>query len=316
MKRIANRFNSAWRLVAACCWLASTSVSAEQRVGIIQPELRAPFKIIFDSVGDGVDKKLGQKSSRLTLNKNYKPAEISRWLQSKNINAVITLGSLGQKASVYIPKEIPVVLGALLSAPAPTNPHPGLALTSDPGAMFRLLTQLDKSRKKIMVVYNPLKNQWLIDIAKRQAADIGVRLVGYKATDLKQAAIIYNEILSENGLDETALWLLQDRTVVDSKIVLPFILEKSWQKDMIVFSSALGHVNKGVLFAMYPNNNLHGEQLAKMLLKLQSGVKSKNKILPSKGVQKAINSRTAEHLGINLSKSELRDYDVVFPVSN
>ena len=311
MKHIARRLAA-----LASCFLISASVHAEQKVGIIQPELRAPFKIIFDSIGDGVDKKIGKRSSRLVLNKNYRPADISRWLQSENIDAVITLGSRGQKASIYVPKNMPVVLGALLSAPAPTNPHPGLALTSDPKAMFKLLTNLDKLRKKIMVVYNPLKSQWLIDIAKRQAANIGVRLVGYKATDLKQAAIIYNEILSGDGLDKTALWLLQDRTVVDSKIVLPFILEKSWQKDMIVFSSALGHVNKGVLFAMYPDNNLHGEQLAEMLLKLRSGASSKNKILPSKNVQKAINSRTAEHLGINLSKSELRNYDVVFPVSN
>ena len=204
-----------------------------------------------------------------------------------------------------------------MSAPSPSNPHPGLALSPDPGPMFALLKKLDSRRDKVIVVYNPLKYQWLIDIAKRQAAKNGVQLVEYKATGLKQAAIIYNEILSEQNLKKTALWLLQDRTVIDSKVVLPFILEKSWQKDMIVFSSALGHVSKGVLFAMYPNNDLHGKQLAEMLKKIKSGsTKYGNRLFPSKGLQKAINSRTAEHLGIKTSKSELRDFDVVFPVSN
>lgn len=304
-------------VVCLCLCLICTPAYAESKVGIIIPELRAPFNEIFDAVADGVDKKLGKKTARLVLEKNYSPSKVSTWVSANGIDAVITLGSRGKKASTYLPKKMPLVLGGLLSAPSPTNPHPGLALTPDPGAMFALLRELDASRNKVVVVYNPLKYQWLIDHAKRQAGENGVQLVEYKATDLKQAAIIYNEILSQSQLDKTALWLLQDRTVVDSKVVLPFILEKSWQKDMIVFSSALGHVSKGVLFAMYPNNAMHGEQLAKMLMKVKSGSTTlSNRIFPSQGLQKAINSRTAEHLGIKKSTSELREYDVVFPVSN
>ena len=315
MTFIVKRFCSVRLAIIFCCIWVAMPVAAETTVGIIQPELRAPFKAIFDSIGDGVDRRLNQRAPRLTISKDFKSQEITRWLRAKNIDAVITLGSLGQKASAYIPKGTPVVLGALLSVPSPTNPHPGIALTPKPASMFQLLMKLDPSREKIIVVYNSLKNKWLIDIAKRQAAEIGVQLVAYNATNLKQAAIIYNDLLSESNLDKSALWLLQDRTVVDSKIVLPFILEKSWQKNMIVFSSALGHVSKGVLFAMYPDNIAHGEQLADMLLRSSSRAK-KDSIIPSIGLLKAINSRTAEHLGVNLSKSELREYDLVFPVSN
>lgn len=298
-------------------WFLCAATYAASQVGIIMPELRAPFNEIYETVADGVDNKLRDPAARLVLSKDYSPGEITNWLRAKNINSVIALGSLGKKAIVYVPKNTPIVLGGLLSAPSPTNSHPGLAFTADPGAMFALLRKLDKSRNKVVVVYNPLKYKWLIDLAKRQAAKNGVQLVGYEATSLKQAAMIYNEILSQSMLDKTALWLLQDRTVVDSKVVLPFILEKSWQKDMVVFSSALGHVSKGVLFAMYPNNIEHGEQLADMLITVKSGFsKFGNKLYPSRGLQKAINARTAEHLGIKVSKSKLREYDVVFPVSN
>lgn len=315
MNFIVKRFRSAWLAIIVCCFWVAMPVAAETTVGIIQPELRAPFKAIFDSIGEGIDRRLNQRAPRLVITKDFKSQSISRWLSDNNIDAVITLGSLGQKASTYIPQKTPVVLGALLSVPSATNPYPGIALTPDPGAMFRLLIKLDPSRKKIIVVYNSLKNQWLIDIAKRQAAEIGVQLVTYNATKLKQAAIIYNDVLSQNHLDESALWLLQDRTVVDSKIVLPFILEKSWQKNMVVFSSALGHVGKGVLFAMYPDNVAHGEHLAELLLGPNNSA-LKGQISPSVGLLKAINSRTAEHLDVNLSKSELREYDLVFPVSN
>ena len=305
-------------IIVFLSWCAiCVPVFADSRVGIIIPELRAPFNEIFESVADGIENKLGGRATRLVLEKDYSPSKVSAWVSANKLEAVITLGSRGKKAAAYLPQDIPLVMGGLLSASSRENHHPGLALTPDPRAMFLLLKELDASRTKVVVVYNPLKYQWLIDIAKRQVAENGVQLVEYKATDLKQAAIIYNEIFSQPRLDKTALWLLQDRTVVDSKVVLPFILENTWQKDMIVFSSALGHVSKGVLFAMYPNNEKHGEQLAGMLMQVKAGsTKYSNRILPSTGLQKAINSRTAEHLGIKRSKKELRKFDVVFPVSN
>ena len=303
--------------VAIVLMLLCTKAFAETKVGVIIPELRAPFKIIFDAVADGIDDGLTQRTAKLTLKKNYDPKDIVKWVQKENIGAVITLGGLGQKASVYVPRNIPVVLGALLSAPGANNRFPGIALTPDPRALFELLHRLDNTRKKVIVVYNPAKNQWVVDLAKRQTAANGVRLVAYKATDIKQAAIIYDEIFSAEDLDSTALWLLQDRKVVDTKVVLPFILEKAWKKEIVVFSSALSHVKKGVLFSMYPDNKLHGKQLAKLIMSAKASHNTADSnIYPSTGLQDAVNIRTAEHLGLTIPRSELREFDVVFPVSN
>ncbi len=306
------------RTVALIGWLFSSAVvCAESKVGILIPELREPFNAIFNSIADGVDQGVGQRSSRLALEKDFDPKDIERWLLSENIEAVVTLGSLGKKAAIYIPNSTPIVHGALTSAPGSSIRHYGIMLTPNPRDMFQQLQQIDNKRKEIVVVYNPLKYQWLIELAKRQAAENQVRLVEYKATDLKQAAIIYNQILRGNGHEERALWLMHDRSVVDSKIILPFILEKSWQKNMVVFSSSVGHVKKGVLFSMYPDNVLHGKQAANILLKeIAENTPTEKKLFPTEGLLKAINSRTAEHLGLDISQSDLRKFDVVFPVSN
>ncbi|MDW3095059.1 MAG: ABC transporter substrate binding protein [Gammaproteobacteria bacterium] len=298
--------------------ILSLEAYAEPRVGVIIPELRAPFNVIFETVGMGVDDRLNKKSSKLLLKKGYDPQSINRWIEKEKIRAVITLGGVGRKASVHVPKNIPIVLGALLSSPGPANKLPGVALTPNPKSLFNLLKRLDNKRKKIVVVYNPKKNQWLVDLAKRQAAAKGVRLVAYEAIDIKQSAIIYDKVFDGSELDETAIWLLQDRKIVDSKVVLPFILEKAWQKKIVVFSSALSHVKKGVLFSMYPDNKLHGKQLAELMLKASSNSASSlnNGLYPTEGLQDAINSRTAEHLGLSVSRSELREFDVVFPLSN
>ncbi len=318
MNRIVKGNSCGWLVaVLCCCLLLCASAYAEPKVGVLVPELREPFKSIFDAIETGIDQKLKQRSSRFVLKKDYDPRDLINWLRSENIDAVIALGILGQKASAHIPNNTPTVLGALLTAPRSTTPYPGVALTPNPGSLFQLLIKLANTRTKVVVVYNPLKNSWLVELAKRQAAEYGVQLVTYEATDLKQAAIIYHEIFSGNDLDNAALWLLQDSTVVDKKVVLPFILEKTWQKSIVVFSSALGHVKKGVLFSMFPNNVAHGMQLAELMLRKSADPTALgNKIFPSEGLQTAINSRTAEHLGLNLSRSKLRQFDVVFPISN
>ena len=299
------------------CVQLSLTVSAELKVGVIIPELRAPFKVIFDNVGIGIDDTLNKKTPKLILGKNYDPQSIGRWIEKENINAVITLGGVGQKSAVYVPRGIPVVLGALLSSPGATNKFPGVALTPNPKSLFELLKQLDSQRKKVIVVYNPEKNGWLVELAKRQSATNGVQLVAYEATDIKQAAIIYDEVFNGVELEKIAIWLLQDRKVVDSKVVLPFIVEKAWQKKIVVFSSVLSHVKKGVLFSMYPENKLHGKQLANLVLSESARLSSSgNKLYPTEGLQDAVNSRTAEHLGLNISRTQLREFDLVFPVSN
>ena len=165
------------RIVVICICYGSLNsfANAEQKVGVIIPELRAPYKVIFDSVGAGIDKGLKKRTSKLVINKNYNPKDITSWMKKENIDAVITLGSLGNKAAKNVPGNTPVVLGALLSAPGATNKFPGVALTPNPDALFALLSRIDGSRKKIITVYNPGKSQWLIDIAKPMAEKNGLR---------------------------------------------------------------------------------------------------------------------------------------------
>ena len=312
---ISNLF--AWATIAFVCYLfPGKYVYAEPKVGIIIPELRAPYNEIYNSISDGVDIGLKSPSKRLLLEKDYDPKIIPDWVAEQGIDAVITLGSLGQKSTKYLPESMSIVLGAVLSSSSVTTKFPSVALKPDPLEQFKLLRKLDSSRTRIIVVYNPTKSQWLIDLAKQQVGANNMQLVAYKATNIKQAAMIYDDVLSSGQLGSTALWILLDRSVVDSKVVLPFILEKSWQKNIVVFSGSPGHVKHGILFCLYPNNEDHGKQAAELLLKEARGYPVENRIYPTEGLQKAINSRTAEHLGLNVTKAELREFDLVFPLSN
>jgi putative ABC transport system substrate-binding protein len=67
-------------------------------------------------------------------------------------------------------------------------------------------------------------------------------------------------------------------------------------------------VARGVLFALYPDNKLMGENLARLAL-AEAGGKTVG-FEANRSVQSAINRRTAEHLGIT---PNLAGYDLVLP---
>jgi hypothetical protein len=63
-----------------------------------------------------------------------------------------------------------------------------------------------------------------------------------------------------------------------------------------------------VLFALVPDNGAMGQELARVAL-----AEAKGKpvgFIPNRGLRRAINRRTAEHLGIAVDP---RDYDFVLP---
>ena len=288
-----------------------------ENIGVIIPEVRKPYKIIFDDINKGVVDALSKTPKLFYINANTKRSDIHTWVIESQINSVITLGQASAKLMQDIPSQVNIVSGALLTMPTQSKFNQGVALTPNPKDLFYTLKMLKKKIKRVAVVYNPDKYQWLIDLAKSQVSAYGIELLAYKATNIKESVKIHTRLLSNDDNESLALWLLQDRSTVDNKVVLPFLLEKAWQKSMVIFSSSLGHVKKGALFCMYPNNRAHGRQLGTLLI---DNIRGRNtpstRLTPTHEALTAINARTAEHLGNKLSNSDLKDFDVVFPMPN
>jgi putative ABC transport system substrate-binding protein len=299
------------------CGPSFTGVLPENvTVGVIMPEVRKPYKIIFDDINKGLIDVLGEAPEQLYISANTQSKDINAWLKKSGVNSIVTLGQASAQLIQGAPPFVKIVSGAILTLPAQNQSTRGVALTPSPIDLFYNLKTLQMKIKRVAVVYNPNKYQWLIDLAKSQALNNGIELLAYKATSIKESVKIHTKLLSNNN-KLLAIWLLQDRSIVDNKVVLPFLLEKSWQKSMIIFSSSLSHVKKGALFCMYPNNRAHGKQLGELLIDGLGAQKiSKIQLTPTRNALTAINTRTAEHLGIKLTNSELQDFDVVFPMPN
>jgi putative ABC transport system substrate-binding protein len=122
----------------------------------------------------------------------------------------------------------------------------------------------------------------------------------------------YQDIFAAIDSRRDALWLLQDSTTVEDGSVLPLVLQESWGRNIAVFSSSIGHVRRGVLFSLYPDNVEMGRHLADTALGfLASGDYGEHGMILLREVLMAINLRTADHLGLKPNRKQ--GYGMVFP---
>jgi putative ABC transport system substrate-binding protein len=245
---------------------------------------------------------------------NTDPAELNAQLKRNGAKVVIALGRQGLKAASALDRDIPLVAGGVLAVPEADNrAMTAISLTPDPSLLFSRLRNLMPGVRRVIVVYNPQSNEWLIRLAREAARAQGLELVAYEARDLGSAARLYESAFAASDSKRDAIWLPQDATTVDETTILPLVLKESWSRNIAVFSSSFLHVKKGALFALYPNNLELGRTLAWSALAYLSGEQRRKGVLPLRDVHIAVNVRTAGHLGLTISYQQQRTYDAIFP---
>ncbi len=291
------------------------TIQPSESIAIIYPDIGEPFRAIFATIIEGIEEKTKVKIKSYPIGANLDPAELNLQLKRNGTKVVIALGRQGLKTASGLDNAIAVVVGGVLSVPETENRNlTGISLTPDPGLLFSRLKNLLPGIKRVIVIYNPQNNEWLIKLARDAAKAQGLELVTFQARDLSTAARLYETTFASADAKQDAVWLPQDSTTVDETTVLPLVLKESWNRGVPIFSSSLVHVKKGALFALYPNNLELGRNLGGVALGLLTGDTPKRGIAPLREVHTAINLRTASHIGLSIEEQQQRSFDFVYPV--
>lgn len=293
---------------------ASGTIGAIGPIAILYPDIGEPYRSIFSKIIEGIEEKAQTRVSSYAVGNNFNAQAISSELKRQNIRVVIALGRNGLKAASALDKEIDVVVGAVVSvADTAMRGNAVLSLAPDPALLFARLKLLSPKTQRVFVIFEPRQNGWLIKLAKEAARNQGIELVALEAADLKSALVLYQNIFATADAKRDALWLPQDSATVDESLVLPLVLQESWEKGMPVFSSNVSHVKRGALFALYPNNMELGRNLATSALGMSSGSSTTRGVLPLRDVLTAFNTRTASHLGLSPTSAQQPGFDLLFP---
>lgn len=306
-----------WLLLVAVApvWAAPLAqpVPVDGSVAVIYPDVGEPYRSIFMQIIKGIEDRSKVQVTQYAAKPNIGIGELNNTLRRQDTKVVIALGKQGMKIASSLDRNIGVVVGAVLTVPEneildlPVN-----SLSPDPALLFARLRGLMPGARRVFAVYDSRQNGWLMRLAKEAARIQGLELVSYEVQDLRSAVRAYQDIFASSDSRRDALWLLQDSIAVDESSVLPLVLQESWNRSLSVFSSSFGHVQRGVLFALYPDNVGLGRHLAGSALDfVKSGDFGARGMIPLREVQMAINLRTAKHLG--LSPNRQQSFDLTFP---
>ncbi|MCB1954823.1 MAG: hypothetical protein KDG55_04065 [Rhodocyclaceae bacterium] len=282
-------------------------------VAVLYPKLEEPFGTVFQQIVTGIEAALHNPVVSIALAGTDAVESIEQVLREHGTRVVIALGRHGLEVATSLADRLPVVGGAVLASPTDgSGADTVVSLTPDPDLLFQRLRVLSPGSRRIFVVHSS-SNDWLIEIARRAARAQKLELVATAASDRQSAVKAYRDIMKD-ARPMDAIWLPQDALVVDRDVVLPFVLQGSWDRSLVLFSSTLGHVQRGALFALYPDNHRMGEHLASSALALDKHSRQEQtQVEPLRELLAAINVRTASHLGLDVDDS-LADYALTFPV--
>lgn len=283
-------------------------------LAVVYPDIGEPYRSVFSAIIEGIEERARGKIASFPIVAGANPPALSEELRHRNVRAVIALGRSGLKVASGLDRQINVVAGGVLSVPE--SEAQGMmvqSLAPDPALLFARLKSFMPGAKRVIVVYDPKQNEWLIRLAKDAAKAQGLELVALDADDLKTAVRRYQDVMGSMSGRRDVLWLPQDSTTVEESAVLPLVLREAWNQSFVVFSSNVVHVRRGALFSLYPDNTEMGRFLAgAALASLQGNGTPQRGIQTLKQVLTAVNTRTAEHLGIDLRASQQRIH-LIFP---
>jgi putative ABC transport system substrate-binding protein len=302
-------------LFVATPLLATTPAWAdgEAPIAVIYPDIGMPYRDIFTEIISGIEDNTNVQVASYPVNSDTNINTLKSSLNLQHTKVIIALGRQGMKTAELLNSHLRIVVGGVLTVPENGfDELPVISLAPDPALLFARMKALMPTMKRVFVVYDPAFNSWLITLAESAAKDQGLELVAYKAHNLRTAMGYYQKIFSEADGRSDTLWLPQDPTTVDDNSILPLALQDSWNDNLAIFSSNFGYVQRGVLFSLYPDNTGLGKSLAGLAQEiLISGDYGKHGLMPLRDVKSAANSRTANHLGINLNR--LQSFDRIFP---
>ena len=283
-------------------------------IAVLYPNVSEPFRSAFIGMIQGVEERTRLRVRSYPVDPKVDPAELNQQLKRNGTKVVIALGRQGLNIASSLDRDIVVLVGgALLLSDAEIVNLNGISLTPDPALLFARLRTLLPEVRRVIVVYDPRKTEWLLRIARDAARSQGLELVAHEARDLGQAAHLYTSLFGGADGKRDAVWLPHDTTTVEESTLLPLILKQSWNSGVPIFSSNVLHVKKGALFAMSPNNVELGRSLASSALGLMAGEARKRGVQPLRELHTAINLRTASHMGLRIGYQQQRTFDFIYP---
>lgn len=286
-------------------------------IAVLYPQAKPPYDKIFKKILQGFDS-VGGNDVLLHPFNSGDQGSVQSWLDTHSFRSLVVLGQAGlnmvdQYYQLKPVKNKRIVVGAVRRfSDTQRLSFSGIAYEPAPGKLLKTLKDLAPKTQRVIVVYDRVKSVWLMDRARVAAQSMDIELITIETQDIKEAARQYRSLLEKENFKNTAIWLSQDAATVGNAVILPMLLKEAWNRNILLFSSALMHVQRGVLFSMYPDNFAMGKSIAR-LASVANKDAGGNIITPLEDLFLAVNRRTAQHLRLKITSKQWKTVDLILP---
>lgn len=275
---------------------------------LLYPDTQEPERSVYRLIQEGIEgvaRSAGLTVVDSTVAPTFTGERLTALLANSLPRAAIALGRSALNLAREVPLTIPLYVGAVELETTDAGPFGGISLIVAPQRVFATLRELAPGIRRVLYVSDPQRFGWLRVAIERAATAAGLQALVYEANSVSEAAAHYLNIFRYANPATDALWLLEQGEFVTAD-TLPRIVEESWARQFIVFSNVLDHVNKGVLFAHYPDPRSLGERLARMALQGSSA----HQVFFDESPRRAVNLRVARHLAGAVDITRLPRFDL------
>lgn len=300
-------------LLLLALWPGGALLAAQPRIMVIYPEAKGGYAILFERIIRGIEEETRGVIIPLAVPPKPDLPALQQNIDQQPIDVVIALGRRGIDTAKALRLNVPVMAGGLTFMPeADLETYPAISLLPQPSLLFRRLHELAPDIQRVYLVYNPKRHHWLLPRAQAAARKQGLTLTARPAPDIRGAARLYRELVSEMEPGRDALWLLQDSSLTGDASLLSYLLQEAWQRRLLIFSTSPAHVRRGALFSLYADKRGLGQDLGRFALRIVRQ-DAKPGLRPTSEVNIAVNLRTASHLGLRIPYQQQRQFNLVFP---
>lgn len=289
--------------------LAEHTGEKDPHIAILYPTVSKQYSSMFDQFISGITSVPGFHFISHRIKDDTTPEDIEQWSKKQDIKGYIALGQTTYKLIDSLNNELPLIAGGMVATPPGIS---GISLSGDPEAFFRQLQILNPNINRVYFIYSKQNNGWLIQRARKISKKYNIEFISLQVDDFKQATFQYKIVLKSVRPRTDAIWIPLDN-IAPMDILLPDILQTSWNKSITIFSNNILHVRRGTLFALYPDHEKQGRRLVALLQRHLENKNTPSLLYPSVDYKTAVNIRTATHLKMRYSKEMIKTFDKVFP---
>ena len=215
--------------------------------------------------------------------------------------AAIVLGRTAIESSDTLALPAARAGGAFVGSPPKTTSLPLVSLEIAPATLFAELDKVAPEVVRVRTVATGAVDADYLERAARAARARGIALEIVHADGIRAIARAWRELLAASEATRDAVWLLDDTGLAQGG-GYRFVLEKTWQRNLLLVTTLPAYVRRGVALGFVPDLPAYGELLVRVARERGRNLPgpTRTRYLRLASLYRVLNERTLRHVGARL----------------